>query len=158
MGQFCARARDQTLQCWQVDNGVWSTPVSIEALRGVRSYALTNSDVVCAITEPEGEILCHNLISGTTTPLGSSKGAAAIVGGLLSAAARRSDGSWAIWNVLPSMLESVGSEPLPFTTEVPLVEVSIGGFNACATRADDGVVCANANSGALGLMTIDLPL
>jgi hypothetical protein len=144
-GTYCARGEAGWVRCIRLQDGVWGAPAPVDALTGARSVAVTFQDEVCGIA-PDDQILCHNLDSGHDGVLSNSQGAVELVSGLLSVCARKQSGEWSCWNVLPAMLESVGSPEIEVPTDVPYVEVTIGGIRACALRADDAVMCADANS------------
>jgi len=143
-GTYCARTQAGPVHCWRLQDGVWSAALEVPSLAGARSVAVTFQDEVCGIV-PSDAIVCHNLDSGHDGTLGTSQGALELVSGLLSVCARKTSG-WSCWNVLPSMLELFGSAEIPLSLEMPLLEVAIGGLNACALRADQSVVCADASS------------
>ncbi len=142
--RFCARDEAGSIRCWQLrqDGRVPSEPIA--ALAGARSFLIATTEMICAIVA-DGEILCHNLSNGVTTPLMASHGSVELEGNTLIACARSSDGRWTFWNVLPPMLESVGSAPIPVASEVPLLEFAVGGLTACALREDQRVACVTAD-------------
>jgi hypothetical protein len=159
-GTYCARGQAGWVRCWRLQDGVWSAPALVDALSGARTIAVTFQDEVCGIA-PSDQILCHNLDSGHDAALSGSQGAVELVSGLLSACARKQSGDWTCWNVLPPMLESTGSPPIEVHSEVPLLEIAIGGLRACALRADHAVVCADADSVTVAPeleLVSDLPL
>jgi len=149
---YCARDADGAVYCFALDDGAWTEPARIAGLAHARAIAVTGYNVMCAITEARG-VACYNLESGVSTPLEQSDDAVALVGTELVACAQRSTGHWTCWNILPPMLESVGSPPI-YVPEDELIELAIGGFRVCAVRQDASVVCANAELGAPELLTL----
>jgi len=149
---YCARDGDGAVYCFELDDGEWSEPAKVSGLSRARSIAVTGYNVMCAITEARG-VACYNLESGVSTPLEQSEDSVALVGTSLVACAQRRSGQWTCWNILPPMLETVGS-PAIRVPEEELVEVAIGGFRVCAVRQDASVVCATAELGAPQLMTL----
>jgi hypothetical protein len=145
LGTYCARDVGGSVRCWRLQDGAWMQPQEITPLSGARAVAVTFQDELCAITSGN-EILCHNLNSGHTVALASSSGTVELVSGELSVCARREDRTWSCWNVLPSMLDTIGSPEVAFYSEVALSEITIGGLKLCALRADGEVACADANS------------
>ncbi|MET0287330.1 MAG: hypothetical protein ABW352_22790 [Polyangiales bacterium] len=153
-GHYCARDASHAVWCWQSNDGQWAAPVELEALAGARAIAVTSYDTVCAIVEA-GNVLCHNTENGSSTPLDDSDDMVSInAAGSLALCGSKSDGRWYCWNVLPPMLESVGSPSIAVPSEVALRELWIAGFRVCALREDERVVCADANQVVIGLDSI----
>lgn len=148
LGTYCVRERTGSVRCLRLMDGRWDSLVEVPELAGATAIGVTFMDEVCGIT-PTSTILCSNLDTHETYALNESSGSTELgATGSLSACARRDDGAWRCWNVLPSMLAGVGSPALPVESDVPIVELSLSGFNACALRADDSVACADANEAA----------
>ena len=141
---YCGRADEGGVWCWKLLEGRWTPPASVADLAPAQDVAMMGHAVVCAITE-SGVVACHNLENGRTTPLQQSEGSVELVGTTLVAAARDEAGTWQVWNVLPIMLESIGSYPLALPIEGEFKELAVGGLSACVLRLDDAVLCANAN-------------
>lgn len=154
-GHYCARDASDAVWCWSSNSGAWAPPVEMAALKGARAIAVPTYNVACGLV-PAGNIVCHNAESGSSVALGDSDGVVTMnAAGGLALCANKSDGRWYCWNVLPPMLESVGSPAIAVPTEVPLTELAISGFRVCALRGDKQVVCANANDVLIGLNAID---
>jgi hypothetical protein len=152
MGSYCARSADGGIWCWRVTDGAWTEPSEVSELSGARTMALAAWNEVCAVSSA-GNIVCHNLDSHVTIPLTGSEDSVTVRGaGGLAACGMSTSGRWRCWNVLPPMLETVGSTPVEVRSEVPIEELVIGGFRVCSLRADDSVACANAND--IGLMPL----
>jgi hypothetical protein len=150
-GHYCARDARRVVWCWRSDDGLWATPVALPALAGARAVAVTSYDTVCALREA-GDVVCHNTESGNTTALFDADDVVSInAAGSLALCGSKRDGSWACWNVLPTMLESVGSPAITVPSDVALTELWIAGFRVCALREDARVVCADANEVVIGL-------
>jgi Regulator of chromosome condensation (RCC1) repeat len=145
IGTYCARGGEGWIKCFRFAEGQWTTPAEVEALAGARGLGVTGDNEVCGIVEA-GEILCSNLDSGRAVPLSDSAGSVEIVAaGGLAACARNEEQRWHCWNVLPSMLETVGSPALELPVDTTVTEIAISGFRVCALREDGRVACANAN-------------
>jgi hypothetical protein len=161
MGSYCALDMQQRVSCWRVVDGAWTAPMEYTALAGARAIALAAWDEVCVVGST-GNILCHNFDSGKTIPLERSENSVAVsAAGGLAACGKSASGSWQCWNVLPVMLESVGSKPIQIRTDVPIVDLQLGGFRICALREDNSVACVDA-AAMIGLMPMpesaELPL
>jgi len=152
LGRYCGRSQAGSVRCWRIGDDEWTSATAVSALAGARSIAVPGHDEVCAIVET-GAIVCHNLDSGNTLPLPLSTGSVELVTAQLWGCARNGEGLWRCWNILPTMLETVGAPAFDLPSEVPLVEVTLGGLGLCAVREDDAVVCGNAND-ALPLLTV----
>jgi hypothetical protein len=140
-GQYCARLRDASVRCWSSTDGGWTAAADVPALAGARSMALAAPRAVCAIVGT-GAIQCHNLESGKTVPLDHSAGHVRIVAaGSLAACAVDADSAWHCWNVLPPMLETVGSPRLEAMANTPLLDFVFSGFRICALRPNEEVAC-----------------
>jgi hypothetical protein len=150
---YCARDAEGAVYCFELDDGDWTEPARVAGLERARAIAVTGYNVMCALTEAQS-VACYNLESGVTTPLEQSDDSVALIGTSLVACAHQSSGGWTCWNILPPMLESVGSPPLFVPEGEELVEVAIGGFRVCAVRRDDSVVCANAELGTVELVVL----
>jgi hypothetical protein len=145
-GTYCVRERAGKVRCLRLVDGHWDTPVDVTELAGATGIGVTFMDEVCGITS--GEVQCTNLDTHETYALKDSSGTTKLgATGSLSACGRKPNGAWTCWNVLPSMLASVGSLAIEVPSDVPIVELSLSGFNGCALREDDSVACANANDG-----------
>lgn len=157
LGTYCARG-ESWLKCWRFKDGEWTEPAAVPAFQSVRALAVTFEDEVCAIMQ-DRSITCTNLDSGNAVELRDSSGSVEITSsGELSACARNEAGAWHCWNVLPVMLESVGSSALEVASPVPVREVAIGGLRMCVVREDNQVACADADSLGLPKLTIvDFP-
>jgi hypothetical protein len=154
-GTYCVRSRKGHVQCWMKAGSQWSAPRDVDALEGATSIALASREEVCGL-QASGEVVCHDLDNGKTVPLPDSKGSVEIfAAGLLALCARSEAGAWRCWNVLPPMLESIGTVAIPVESDVPLVRVQLAGFHACALRADDSVACANVGETLPQLTVID---
>jgi hypothetical protein len=154
-GTYCARSSKGRVQCWRKVDGQWATPADVDALEGATSIALASREEVCGML-PSTEVVCHDLDNGKTVPLPDSKGSVEIAAaGLLALCARGEAGGWRCWNVLPVMLESVGTVVIPVESDVPLVHVQLAGFHACALRADDSVACADVGDTLPQLTVVD---
>ncbi|MET0389497.1 MAG: hypothetical protein ABW321_26225 [Polyangiales bacterium] len=146
---YCARHETGWVRCIRFKDGTWGEPVDVPALAGAVSIAVPFEDEVCGVVS-SGAIYCSNLDSGNSAPLDNSGRSVELVGaGGLATCARNTNAEWSCWNVLPSMLESVGSPRIPIATTVPIVELAISGFNMCALYEDHSLTCVNANDPAL---------
>ncbi|HET8934825.1 MAG TPA: hypothetical protein VFN67_15350 [Polyangiales bacterium] len=144
MGSYCARDMQAHVWCWRVKDGAWTAPEDLQAVSGARAIALGAWDEVCVIGR-EGAILCHNFDSGKTIPLERSQNSVAVVGaGGLAACGQHENGSWQCWNVLPPMLETIGSKPIEVRSSVPIRDLEMGGFRVCGLRDNDSVACVDA--------------
>jgi hypothetical protein len=154
-GSYCGRGKPGWVKCWQFEEGSFTAPVEVHALAGASAIGMTFRDEVCALIEPD-KVLCSNLDSGNTAPLSNAEGTVELVAaGALAACGRNTAGTWRCWNVLPTMLESVGSTPIEIPSDVPLTELFLSGFELCALRADHRVACANANEGLFSLRVVE---
>jgi hypothetical protein len=154
---YCARDAADEVWCFRLASEGWMPAFPVPALAGARSIAVTGNDEVCALTE-ERTVLCHNLTTGNDVPLVGGEGLVELVGTSLVACAKDEAGEWTCWNILPQLLDTIGSMAIPVPVEVPLVEVAIGGFQVCAAREDGSVGCATAETGMPELKVIaDLP-
>ncbi|MEY4580724.1 MAG: hypothetical protein RL701_5427 [Pseudomonadota bacterium] len=144
-GKYCARDANHAVWCWRSDDGQWPAAEHVVALAGAKSVAVAGFDEVCALTE-NSEIVCHSVESGRSVALDDARDVVALnATGALSVCASKRDRSWYCWNILRPMLESTGSPPIAVRSEVPMSELILSGFRACALRDDQLVVCANAN-------------
>jgi hypothetical protein len=152
---YCGRTAAGSVHCIRTnDRGVWSAAIEVTALAGARAIAVSGYNEVCAIAEA-GNVLCHDLDNGKTVALAESEGSVALIGTSLVACAQHLSGDWTCWNILPPMLETIGSPPIRVPAERTLVEVAAGGFNVCAVQEDERVVCANAGEVPPQLHAID---
>lgn len=153
---YCGLDREQRVHCIRKnDQDAWSAALEVTALEGARAIAVSGYNVVCALA-PAGNVLCHDLDNRMTIPLEASEGSVELIGAQLIACARHREGDWTCWNILPVMLESVGSPPI----HVPpaggkLVELAAGGFNVCALRDDDSMLCAAAGDAVPELRVVE---
>jgi hypothetical protein len=148
LGTYCVRERLGSVRCLRLVEGHWDTLVEVPELAGASAIGVTFMDEVCGITSTS-TVLCTNLDTHETYALNDSSDATELrATGSLSACARKADGTWHCWNVLPSMLASLGSPAIAVESDVPIVELSLSGFNGCALREDDSVACADANDAA----------
>jgi hypothetical protein len=153
-GTYCGRRADGSVTCWQLQAGKWSAAADVAALAGARAIALTGGDEVCAIAAT-GEIRCHNLYDDSTVKLGGSEDSVALVGTQLWGCAKNTQGEWHCWNVLPPMLESVGSNAIALPASAsPVTSLALGGLRLCALREDDSVACVDANDPSLRLVDV----
>ena len=149
-GTYCGRHADETVACWRLQEGKWTAAADVAALAGARAIALTGSDEVCAIAA-SGAILCHNLDDDSTIALGGSDGSVALVGTQLWACAQNAQGDWHCWNVLPPMLETVGSNAIALpTSATPVTSLALGGLRLCALRQDESVARNPRGAGITG--------
>ena len=141
LGQYCARVQGESVRCWSLKEGAWTAAKEVPALAGARNLAMTAPSEVCAIVG-KGPIQCHNLDSGITVPLDDSAGHVRIIGaGSLSTCAVNREGEWHCWNVLPPMLETVGSPRLDARADEPYRDLILSGFRICVVLEDDAVAC-----------------
>jgi hypothetical protein len=145
LGDYCARGEAGWVRCWKLEEATWTAAVELPALQGARALGMTGENEVCAILE-EGSIHCHNRVSGLTIPLDDSQSSVELLAaGSLSACARNTAEEWHCWNVLPPMLETVGSPAIPVTSELSIEQLVLSGFRVCGRLEDDRIGCANAN-------------
>jgi alpha-tubulin suppressor-like RCC1 family protein len=145
LGTYCARSKAGHVQCWQVKEGVWTAPMDVAELEGAKSIAVPWENEVCAITASD-EVRCGDLTTGIAVTLADSADSIALEAtGSLSACAKNKAGDWRCWNILPTMLESVGSPAIPITTDKPIRDLVLAGFRMCGIFEDQSVACANAN-------------
>jgi hypothetical protein len=142
---YCARGAAGWIRCWQLEDGEWTAPTEVPKLAGVRSFIVPGLMELCALM-PSGDVACHNLENGSLNNLGDSRGSVALVGTDLVACAGDEDGQWRCWNILPPMLESVGSPPILVPSETGLTELIVAGLRVCLRRADAAVLCTTAAS------------
>lgn len=65
--------------------------------------------------------------SGKTIPAERSENSLAVTGaGGLAPCGQSKTGTWQCWNVLPPMLETVGSKPIEVRSSVPIRVLAIG--------------------------------
>lgn len=154
-GHYCARDASDAVWCWSSNSGEWAAATKVDALAGAHAIAVPTYNTTCALVDA-GNIVCHNVDSGRSVALGDSDGVLSMnaAGGLVLCA-NKSDGRWYCWNVLPQMLETVGSPSIAVPSSVPLTDLVISGFRACALRQDEQVVCADANELLIGLDGVD---
>jgi hypothetical protein len=130
--------------------GKWTAPFEVAPLAGARMIALAAWDEICSIAS-SGSILCHNFDSGKTVQLqGSESSVALTAAGGLSACGKSASGQWQCWNILPPLLEALGSVPVKVLSAVPLRELILAGFYICGLGEDSSVACENAQN--IGLM------
>lgn len=154
-GSYCARDASSIVSCWTSGNGAWEKPRTVDALMGAKAVAVAGFDEVCALVK-EGNIVCNSSDTGRSVPLDDSYRMATITAaGSLAVCGRKLDGSWWCWNVLRQMLEDFGSPAIAIPTDQPFSELLLSGFNVCALRADNQVVCANANEILISLMGVE---
>lgn len=151
--RYCARDSEGAVYCFRLENGAWTEPSAIAELQHAREIAVSGYHVMCAITEAR-DVVCYNLENGVSTKLEQSEGSVAIVGTSLVACAQNQSRGWTCWNILPPMLETVGSPALHVPDEEQLIEVAVGGFRVCAVREEGSVVCATAELGMPELVTV----
>ncbi|MET0342734.1 MAG: RCC1 domain-containing protein [Polyangiales bacterium] len=144
-GEYCGRLEDKSVRCWSLEESGWTAAVAVPALKGARSIAMAAFDEVCGIVgDPAGPVLCHNLNNGATVPLNDSKDSVRVSGfGALSACAVNTRGAWACWNVLPQMLELIGSPRIDAPKNAKFVDFVLAGFHVCASYADGSVGCGD---------------
>lgn len=144
MGSYCARDMRDHVWCWRVKDGAWTEPKDFTELAGAQRIALAAWDEVCAV-DGAGTIQCHNFDSGKTIALeGSEDSVTVVAAGGLAACGQSASGRWQCWNVLPPMLETIGSKPIEIRSDVPIRALELGGFRVCALREDDSVACIDA--------------
>ena len=68
-----------------------------------------------------------------------------LTAGLLLVCGGDGDGAWSCWNILPPVLETVGSVRRDLATD-PLLELSTAGYRYCALREDRRVMCMESNA------------
>jgi hypothetical protein len=141
LGSYCARDKVGKVSCWRFIDGKWTDPSEVTELAGARALALSWADEVCAISKTR-EVVCHNLASGVTDTMPSSKDSERITasGGII-ACAMNSARSWRCWNVIPSTI----SLSFEVRSTVPVVDLSVPGLRGCAVFDDDSVGCYDAN-------------
>jgi hypothetical protein len=150
MGTYCARSAQGAVFCWRFKETAWTAPVEMTALAGARAIALAAWDEVCGIAASGGMILCHGFDSGKTVPLTGSENSVIVKGvGGLAACGKNAGGVWQCWNVLPPLLEAIGSAPVVVPSAIPIRDLVIGGFKVCGLREDGAVACANAEETGL---------
>jgi hypothetical protein len=144
---YCARDRDERVQCWQFRDGGWTTPEEAVALSGARAIGMPAQREVCGLLE--SGIVCENLDDGSTVALPDSVEVEQLTvsGGALTVSARAPDGQWLLWNVPSFILQAMGvadvagASTLEVDSDVPMRELLVVGLRACALREDDSVVC-----------------
>jgi Regulator of chromosome condensation (RCC1) repeat len=154
-GHYCARDASDAVWCWSSADGKWEAPVKVEALTGALAIAVPSYNAVCALVEA-GNVVCHDTENGRSVALGDSDDVVTInAAGGLALCGNKRDGRWYCWNVLPQMLETVGSPAIAVPSDVLLSELLLSGLRACALREDGQVVCASANELLIGANGID---
>lgn len=140
-GEYCSRLQDESVRCWSLQEGGWTAAANVPRLKGARGIAMAGFGEVCALFG-SGPIQCHNLTNGKTVPLDRSTGKVRILGaGSLAACAVSGEGTWHCWNVLPPLLELVGSPRLDAVSPKPLVDLVFSGFRVCALHPGNEVAC-----------------
>jgi hypothetical protein len=151
-GEYCGRLQDDSVRCWSLRDGAWSAAVEVPVLSGARSIAMAAFGEVCAIVG-SGPIQCHNLENGKTVPLDDSAGNVRIIGaGSLAACAVNGAGDWHCWNVLPPMLETVGSPRFEASIDKRLVDLVFSGFRVCALLPENEVACGGVTDWKLPVL------
>lgn len=148
-GEYCGRLQNGSVRCWSLKEDGWTAAVEVPALSGARSIAMAAFDEVCAVVGP-GPILCHNLENGKTVPLDKSAGSVRVIGtGSLAACAVNGEGAWHCWNVLPPMLETVGSPRIDASADEPAVDLVFSGFRVCVLFPENEVACGEVTDWGL---------
>jgi hypothetical protein len=156
LGTYCARGDTGWVQCWRFSDAEreWTAPATVEQLAGAQAIAMAGHDEVCAIVA-SGEVVCHNLDSGFTITLPDSAGSLELVGTSLVACAADAQRSWRCWNILPPMLETIGTFSIAVPSEVPVRELAVAGLRVCVLREDDQVACVLATDAMPTLAVVD---
>ncbi|HEX6240120.1 MAG TPA: RCC1 domain-containing protein, partial [Polyangiales bacterium] len=140
-GEYCGRLQDDSVRCWSLMEDGWTAAKKVPALSGARSVAMAALGEVCALIGG-GPILCHNLENGKTVRLGDSTGNERIIGaGSLAICAVNAAGDWHFWNVLPPLVEILGSPRIAVSVGKPVLDLAFHGFRVCALFAENEVAC-----------------
>jgi Regulator of chromosome condensation (RCC1) repeat len=158
LGRYCARGAEGWTRCWKLDNGAWTSAVDVLALAGASAISVPWDSEVCGVINTG--VVCNDLANGVTVPLTASEGTVDLVASSLWTCGVSASLLWTCWNILPPMLETVGSPPIPLPANSPLIEVTLGGLYLCGMHEDRSVACADVEgSGSFDLVPVGpLPL
>lgn len=151
---YCALGEAGEVLCYRLEDGRWSTPKRAD-LPKVTTIAMPHADYVCGIPV-QGAIVCQSLVDSKRVELPDSAGARALEAGSggLVLCASYPDEPWRCWNLpsftlpLSGVADVAGQFPFRVDSDMPVRELAIAGFRACARRADDTIACVDSTAEA----------